>query len=157
MVSGRRRRRELRARVMEKFGLDYERLRATNPRIIVARIKASASPPVQRVQELRHDRPGDGRIMSVTGFEDREPIRCGAAIATPAPGPHGRRDHGAYIQRQRTGQGQLVEVAMQEPSPTSCVAASSTTIVRASRARAAVTAWSAACRAAPIRARRAVE
>ena len=53
--------------------------------------------------------------MSVTGFPDREPVGCGAAIGDTGTGVHtAGAIMAAYIQRQRTGVGQLVEVSMQE-------------------------------------------
>ena len=102
---------------MERLGLDYERLRAVNPRIIVARLKGfGLSGSVSRVQELRHDRPGDGRRDE----RDRLPrprARAAAAptSATAAPACTWRpASWPRYIERQRTGQGQVVEVSMQE-------------------------------------------
>jgi formyl-CoA transferase len=53
--------------------------------------------------------------MGITGFPDREPVRCGAAIADSGTGVATvAAILAAYIQRERTGEGQVVEVSMQE-------------------------------------------
>jgi formyl-CoA transferase len=101
---------------MERLGLDYTALRAANPAIIFARIKGfGLSGPYHEYKSFDMIAQATGGVMSVTGFADREPVRCGAAIGDTGTGVHtAGAIMAAYIQRLRTGQGQLVEVSMQE-------------------------------------------
>ena len=102
--------------LMERLGLDYERLAAVNPRIILARLKGfGLSGPYHEYKSFDMIAQAMGGVMSVTGFPDREPVLCGANIGDSGAGVHMAAGiMAAIIERQRTGQGQVVEVSMQE-------------------------------------------
>jgi len=67
--------------LMERLGLDYERLRATNPRIIVARIKGfGLSGPYAEYKSFDMIAQATGGVMSVTGSPDSGPVKVGAPV-----------------------------------------------------------------------------
>ncbi|MDF2502210.1 MAG: yfdE 2 [Anaerosporomusa subterranea] len=99
---------------MEKFGLGYEELKQINPKIIYATCSGfgQTGPYVHKpaydiiVQAM-------GGIMSVTGPEGGEPTRVGASVGDIIAGLF--TTIGvlmALYHRERTGEGQLVDVGM---------------------------------------------
>lgn len=105
-----------RADVKQRLGLDYERLRARNPRIILASISGFGQDGPYA------DRPGVDQIvqglsglMSVTGERDGPPQRVGVAISDTTAGMFlGQGILLALLQRARTGQGQWVHTSLLE-------------------------------------------
>jgi crotonobetainyl-CoA:carnitine CoA-transferase CaiB-like acyl-CoA transferase len=97
--------------VTERFGLDYESLRDTNPRLIYCSItgfgagKGAALPGYDLlVQAL-------GGLMSITGTPDGEPQKVGVALVDVLAGLFSTIGILAALEHRReSGQGQLVEV-----------------------------------------------
>src|SRR4029450_7388244 len=102
--------------LMERLGLDHERLSAVNPKIILARLKGfGLSGPYHEYKSFDMIAQAMGGVMSVTGFPAREPVLCGANIGDSGAGVHlAAGIMAGYIECQRTGLGQVVEVSMQE-------------------------------------------
>ncbi|MBI3966994.1 MAG: CoA transferase, partial [Chloroflexi bacterium] len=102
--------------LMEKLNLDYPVLRETNPRIIMARLKGfGLDGPYRDYKCFEMIAQAAGGVMAGNGFPDKEPVRLGAGIGDTGTGIHAAAAIlAAYIQRQRTGRGQLVECSMQE-------------------------------------------
>jgi crotonobetainyl-CoA:carnitine CoA-transferase CaiB-like acyl-CoA transferase len=102
-------------RVMDGFALDYEAMRAIRPDVIVLRL------PAFGLEGPWRDRPGFAQTMEqitgmawVTGYQDGPPIIPGGFV-DPAVGVHAAMALVAALDhRDRTGEGQLVEMPMIE-------------------------------------------
>lgn len=100
--------------ILSKMGCDYETLKALNERIIVCSISGFGQDGPMRDWRA-YDPIGQavGGIMAITGFADKSPVRCGAAIAdtvTPLVAVIGVLS--ALLRRGITGKGDWVDVAM---------------------------------------------
>jgi crotonobetainyl-CoA:carnitine CoA-transferase CaiB-like acyl-CoA transferase len=100
--------------VKDRLGLDYESLKAVNPRIILASISGFGQDGPYR------DRPGFdqiaqgmGGLMSITGLPGQGPVRVGIPIADLTAGIFCSQGILlALIERQRSGIGQWVQTSL---------------------------------------------
>jgi formyl-CoA transferase len=97
-----------------RLGVDYESLKAVNPRIILASISGFGQDGPYR------ERPGFDQIaqgmsglMSVTGEPGRGPMRTGTAIADVSAGLFAALGiMTALLERERSGEGQWVQASL---------------------------------------------
>lgn len=105
-----------RAGVLDRLGITYEALQQVNPRLVVASGRGfSARGPYRDLAAMDLTVQAMTGVMAATGFADQPPVKAGPAIADFLGGVHlCAAILAALLQREQTGRGQHVEVAMQD-------------------------------------------
>jgi formyl-CoA transferase len=108
--------------VIERLGFGYDEVSRLNPKIVYATIKGFG--PGSRFETfLSFDMiaQATGGVMSITGEPDGRPIKPGTTIGDTGTGLHCAIGIlAALYQCRQTGQGQLVQVAMQDAMTNYC-------------------------------------
>ncbi|SDO71528.1 CaiB/BaiF CoA transferase family protein [Desulforhopalus singaporensis] len=105
-----------RAGMLEKWGMDYETLKATNPGLIMIRVSGYGQTGPYK------DKPGFGSIGEamggiryITGYPDRPPTRIGISIGDSLTSVFGAIGGlVALHERSKTGKGQVVDISIYE-------------------------------------------
>lgn len=106
----------MRADVKHRLGVDYESVRAVNPRIVYGSISGfgqdgpyGSRPGVDQIAQ------GMGGLMSVTGLPGQGPVRVGIPISDLCAGMYlAMGCFIALIERERSGEGQWVTTSLLE-------------------------------------------
>lgn len=102
--------------VMDRLGIGWDTLRAVNPRLVYASGSGyGLSGPDRDNLAMDVTVQASSGMMSVTGFPEGPPVKAGPAVVDFLSGTHLYAGVlTALYERHFTGQGRLVEVAMQE-------------------------------------------
>jgi formyl-CoA transferase len=100
--------------VMERLGLGADALQEINPRLVYAQSSGyGSSGPYRNYPAMDLTVQAMAGVMSITGFPDRPPVKSGPALCDFFAGVH---LYGAIVtalyEREKTGRGRQVEVAM---------------------------------------------
>ncbi|CAM3756935.1 CaiB/BaiF CoA transferase family protein [Bordetella tumulicola] len=100
--------------VKARLGVDYESLRAINPRIILASISGFGQDgPYARRPGFDQIVQGMGGLMSVTGLPGQGPVRAGLAVADSSTGLYTALGIlTALLEREVSGEGQWVHASL---------------------------------------------
>jgi crotonobetainyl-CoA:carnitine CoA-transferase CaiB-like acyl-CoA transferase len=101
---------------IERLGLDYESVKKINPRILYCRVKGFASgSPHEKGLAFDMIAQAAGGPISVTGWPDKPPVKPGLSFGDTGTGMlMAATILGALHERNRTGQGRRLQVAMQD-------------------------------------------
>ena len=101
---------------VERLGIDYDSLRAIHPGLIYARIKGfGTSGPYAEYKSYDMIAQAAAAAFSVTGEADGPPLVPGPTTGDSGSGVQlAMAILAAYVQKLRTGEGQKIEISMQE-------------------------------------------
>lgn len=102
--------------VVERLGIDYASLRKAHPALIYASVKGfGTSGPYANFKSFDSVAQAASGAFSVTGPADGPPIGPGPSTGDSGAGVQmAMAILAAYVQRLRTGKGQVLEISMQE-------------------------------------------
>jgi CoA:oxalate CoA-transferase len=102
--------------VMDRLELGYEQLRVVNPRLVYASGSGyGLTGPMKNYPAMDITVQAMSGVLSITGFPDMPPVKAGPALADFLGGVHLYAALvTALFEREKTGRGQQVEVAMME-------------------------------------------
>ncbi|MDA7947730.1 MAG: CoA transferase [Hyphomicrobiaceae bacterium] len=105
-----------RPKVKDRLGIDYEALKAVNPRIILASLSGfGQSGPYADRPAFDQIIQGMAGLMSVTGLPAQGPVRAGIPVADLATGLYGAIGILiALLEREKSGQGQWIQTSLIE-------------------------------------------
>jgi crotonobetainyl-CoA:carnitine CoA-transferase CaiB-like acyl-CoA transferase len=100
--------------VMAGFGLDYQSLAASHPRLVYCSVSAyGREGPFASRLGFDPIAQAESGFMTLVGFPDREPVRTGPSIMDVSTGMMASNAIlGALMARERLGRGQFVEVSL---------------------------------------------
>jgi crotonobetainyl-CoA:carnitine CoA-transferase CaiB-like acyl-CoA transferase len=101
-------------RGLKKFGLDYDSLKAVNPRLIYCSITGfGQTGPYRSRAGYDFLVQGMGGLMSITGEPDGEPMKVGVAIADVFTGMYATTAIlAALVERHKSDEGQHIDLAL---------------------------------------------
>jgi crotonobetainyl-CoA:carnitine CoA-transferase CaiB-like acyl-CoA transferase len=102
--------------VKTRLGIDYQRLQAVNPRIVLASISGFGQHgPYARRPGFDQIAQGMGGLMSVTGLPGQGPVRAGIPVADLSTGLYAAIGiMVALLEREVSGEGQWVHTSLLE-------------------------------------------
>jgi len=100
--------------VMEKLGLSFEEVKKINPKIVYCSISGfGQTGPYKLRPGFDQVIQGMGGLMSITGEENRPPIKVGVAITDVGAGMYAAIGIlAALLRRDKTGEGEYIDISM---------------------------------------------
>lgn len=100
--------------VKHRLGIDYEQMRAVNPRLVYASISGfGQGGPYSERPGLDQIAQGMGGLMSITGLPGQGPVRAGIAVADVTAGVFCAMGILiALLEREESGEGQWVQTSL---------------------------------------------